>query len=123
MINKIGILTITGILLTITGILDAYKYHWSASSIRKIGTAKGQSRKFINAALVNDIIRIVHCSIIPDWYLVVSSLLALGFMLEHWFVVYQYYPYRKRGLINFKRPNLILYVINSFLPNQIRRRL
>lgn len=121
--NKHIILNITGVLLTITGILDAIKYHWSASKIRKRQSAKGHSRKFINAALANDLVRIVHCFLLPDWYLVVSSLLALIFMLEHWCMVYWYYPYRMRGCYNFKKPNILLYLINSVLPNRIRKRL
>jgi len=121
--NKELILSITGILLTITGIWDGYKYHWSAAAIRKTQTAKGQSRKFINAALSNDIIRIVHCIILPDYWLVASSIFALIFMLEHWWMIYCYYPYRCRGLIGFKRPNLALFIINSLLPNKIRKKL
>lgn len=123
MLNNHIILSITGILLTITGIWDGYKYHWSASRIRKIGTAKGQSRKFINAALSNDIIRIIHCLILPDWWLVLSSIFALIFMLEHWWAIYRFYPYRMRGCPNFKRPNIIMYLINSIIPNSIRKRL
>ena len=121
--EKSIILAITGILLTITGIWDGYKYHWSAVAIRKTKTAKGQSRKFINAAVSNDVIRIIHCIILPDWWLAVSSMLALVFMLEHWWMVYWYYPYRCRGLIGFKRPNLMLFIINSLIPNKIRKRL
>lgn len=122
-IYKPYILQITGFILVITGIFDSIKYHWSASKIRKLRSAKGQSRKFINAALINDLIRIIHVVIIPDIYLIISSILALIFMLEHWYMVYWYYPYRKRGLINFRRPNIVLYIINSFLPNSIRKRL
>lgn len=117
------ILPITGILLAITGWLDAYKYHLSARKIRKVGTARGHSRKFINFALTNDLVRIVHCLLLPEWYLVFSSFVALFFMLEHWLVVYWFYPYRMRGCINFKRPNIMLYLINSLLPNSIRKRL
>lgn len=117
------ILSITGVLLTITGIWDGYKYHWSAAAIRKTKTAKGQSRKFINAALSNDMIRIIHCLILPDYWLVASSIFALIFMLEHWWMIYWYYPYKCRGLIGFKRPNLILFIINSLIPNKIRKRL
>jgi len=123
MLNKSILLTITGILLTITGIWDGYKYHWSAQAIRRTQTAKGQSRKFINAALSNDLIRIVYCILIFDWWLVASSLFALVFMVEHWWCVYRFYPYRCRGLYGFKRPNILLYLINSLLPNKIRKRL
>ena len=92
MINNI--LHITGIALTITGVFDAIKYHWSASAIRKAKTAKGQSRKFINAAIINDAIRIIHVILLPDWYLMISSLIAIIFMLEHYVMVYKYYPYK-----------------------------
>lgn len=121
--EKTLLLSITGILLTITGMWDGYKYHWSAMAIRKAKTARGQSRKFINAALSNNIIRIVHCFILPDWWLVISSLFALIFMFEHWWAVYIYYPYRYRGLIGFKKPNIIIYMFNSILPNRLRKRL
>lgn len=117
------ILTITGALLTITGIYDGYKYHWIAAAIRKAGTAKGQSRKFINAAIINDIIRIIHCFIILDWWLIASSVFALIFMIEHWITIYYYYPYRNRSRFGFKKPNIFLYLINSLLPNKIRKKL
>lgn len=123
MINKSIILTITGILLTITGIWDGYKYHWAAQAIRKTQTAKGQSRKFINAAIVNDLVRIIHCLLIFDWWLVASSLFAIIFMLEHWWCVYKFYPYKFRNLLNWKRPPLWIYIINSLIPNKYRKRL
>lgn len=118
------ILHITGFLLTITGIFDAVKYHWSAAAIRKARTAKGQSRKFINAAILNDIIRIIHVILIPDWYLLISSLIAIVFMLEHYLAVYQYYPYKtypKNKII--QKPNIFRYIWNSLLPNRIRKKL
>jgi len=120
------ILSISGILLTITGIWDGFKYHWSASAVRKAKSAKGQSRKFINVAISNDIIRIIHCALLPDWWLVVSSIFALIFMLEHWIVVYIYYPYKtypKEKIIRLKRPNILRYFWNSLLPNKVRRHL
>jgi hypothetical protein len=123
---KANILHITGILLTITGIFDAVKYHWSATAIRKTKTARGQSRKFINAALFNDLVRLVHCTLLPDWYLVLSSALALIFMCEHWYIVYLYYPYKyypRERKIELKRPNILRYLWNSFLPNRIRKHL
>ena len=123
MINKHIFLNITGLLLTITGIFDACKYHWSAEKIRRHKSAQGRSRKFINTAIINDIIRIIHVSLIPDIYLIISSCLALICMCEHFWMIYKYYPYRRRGLLNFKRPNIFLYIINSLLPNSIRKKL
>ena len=67
-----------GILLTITGILDAYKYHWEASSIRKVKTARGHSRKFINAAILNDVVRIIYLVAFQwDIFLIISSVVAI----------------------------------------------
>ena len=108
MINQQILFSISGILLTITGIFDSIKYHWVAINIRKMGTAQGRSRKFINAAIINNLARISHCILTNNLWVVLSSLLALCFMLEHWFMVYWYYPYRKRTQFGFKRPNIFL---------------
>ncbi len=123
------LLKIIGIEMTITGFFDAYKYHWQAQSIKKIKLAKGHSRKFMNAAINNDRARIFYLCLFGyiygklDWYLLSSSLFAIIFMLECWYIIYLYYPYRHRGLIGFKRPNILIYFINSILPNRIRRKL
>ena len=123
MTNQSIIFSISGILLTITGLCDGFKYHWSATAIRRAGTAKGRSRKFINAALINNLMRISHCILVGNYWVVLSSLFALVFMLEHWIVIYFYYPYKNRTQFGFKKPNLFLYLINSLLPNKLRKRL
>lgn len=114
---------IVGGLLIITSIFDAIKYSLQAAKIRKTQTAKSQSRKFINFAILNDIVKMGYGWIIIDWFIVISSLLAIGCMLDLWYTTYIYYPYRCRGLIGFKRPNIILYFMNSATPNSIRKRL
>ena len=122
-ITKSNILYFTGIMLAITGWFDAYKYHISAQAIKKAGSAKSHSRRFINHAIHHDIWRIIHCILLPDWWLVFSSIVAMVFMLEHFHIHYIYYPYKRRYLPNFKRPNIIIYTINSILPNRLRKRL
>ena len=123
------LLEIVGFYLIWTGIFDAWKYHWQANAIRKLGTAKGQSRKFINCALHNDHIKIIYLTLSYfvygriDWFLIISSIIAIFTMTELWFVIYKYYPYRMRGCSNFKRPNIFLYTLNSIIPNKIRKRL
>jgi len=123
------LLTTVGIYLTITGFYDAYKYHWQSESIKKVKLAKGHSRKFMNAAINNDITRIIYLSLFGyvygkyDWYLLLSSLFAIIFMIECWRTIYIYYPYRHRGLQNFKRPSLYVFVLNSLIPNKYRRKL
>jgi len=117
------LINIIGIILVITGIFDSIKYKWSSDKIKQAGTARGQSRKFINCAILNDTIRIVYAILIKDMYILLTSLLALYFMIVNFYYIYKYYPYRCRGLMNFKKPNIFLYILNSILPNQIRKKL
>lgn len=112
-----------GGLLIITSLFDAWKYIWQIKSIKKVGTAKGHSRKFINAAIFNDIIKLCYGLIILDIFIVTSSILALVTMGYNFYIIYKYYPYRYRNLLNWKRPNIINYFINSILPNSIRKKL
>ena len=114
---------IFGGLLIATSIFDALKYSLQARKIRHVGTAKAMSRRFINWAMMNDIIKLIYGAIILDLYIVLSSVLALICMMDLWFTIYVYYPYKQRGLINFHRPNIIAYLINSILPNRIRKKL
>jgi hypothetical protein len=122
MINS-ALKDVFGGLLILTSIFDGWKYVWNAKSIIKIGTARGHSRKFINAAILNDIIKLCYGIIIADIFIVGSSIFALGTMSFLFYTIYKYYPYRMRGCSNFKKPNIILYLINSITPNKIRKRL
>jgi len=114
---------IFGWLLMLTGVLDALKYSLQARKIWKAQSSKNISRRFINWAIVNDVVRIGYGVVLVDWYIILSSLLALVCMIDMFLAQYWWYPYRCRYLINFKRPNIFLYTINSILPNQIRKRL
>jgi hypothetical protein len=114
---------IFGALLIFTSIFDALKYTIQARKVVYVGSAKAISRNFINWAISNDVVKLIYGIVIFDIYIILSSLLALGCMIHLWIVVYLYYPYRRRGLPNFKRPNVCLYFINSLLPNRIRKRL
>ena len=112
-----------GILLIATGILDAAKYAIQGRKIQVAKSAKNFSRQFMNFALGNDIIKLAYGLIIWDFYIVLTSILALVTMIYMWYQIYLWYPYRKRGLNNFKRPNILIYIINSLLPNRLRKRL
>lgn len=112
-----------GVLLFITSIFDAVKYTIQALKIQRLRTAKGMSRRFINYALMNDIVKLIYGGCIADWYIILSSILALVCMAHLWWDIYWFYPYRMRGCSNFRRPNILLYFINSLLPNKIRKRL
>jgi uncharacterized protein with PQ loop repeat len=114
---------IVGALLVFTSIFDAIKYSCQARKIWKYESAKSMSRKFINFAISNDIVKLLYGIVIYDWYIMFSSILALGCMFDLFYAIYRWYPYRHRGLNGFKRPNIILYTLNSILPNSIRRHL
>jgi len=112
-----------GVVLIFTGILDGWKYIWQAQGIKRVGTAKGHSRKFLNAAICNDLIKMLYAISIKDGFIFSTSVLALVSMCYNYYIVYKYYPYRMRGCSNFKRPNIFLFLLNSALPNKLRKRL
>lgn len=120
---------LVGAYMILTGYWDAIKYHWQTKAIKKVGIAKGHSRKFINAALHNDHVKILYLFLIGvlnlklDLYLIFAAILAVIFMTELFFIIYKYYPYRMRGCPNFRRPDIFIYFINSLLPNKIRKKL
>lgn len=121
--NQILLKDIFGGLVIITSLFDAWKYIWQSQAIRKIKTAKGHSRKFLNAAIFNAIAKLLYGIILFDIFIVISSTLAVSTMIYNYFTVYKFYPYRCRGLTGFKRPSIFIYMINSLLPNRLRRRL
>jgi len=123
-LQKFALSGFFGILLVITGIFDSLKYTWAAKKIRRVSSSKGHSRNFINVAMLNDLVRLLYFMFVDrDIYLICFSIIALYCMFDMFWAIYINYPYRMRGCPNFKRPNIVLYTINSFLPNKIRRRL
>jgi hypothetical protein len=112
-----------GVILVIISIFDAFKYSIQARKIQKAKSAKSMSRKFINFALTNDFVKMGYGIVISDLFIVSSSILALICMMDLWWEIYWFYPYRMRGCSNFKRPNILLYLLNSILPNRIRKKL
>jgi len=121
--EHIILVNIFGLLLTFTGILDAAKYGLQGYKIQKAKSAKNFSRQFMNFALSNDLVKLAYGVVIWDFYIVLTSILALITMIYMWWQIFLWYPYRRRGLNGFRRPNIIIYVINSLLPNSLRRRL
>lgn len=117
------LVNIFGGLLIATSILDALKYEIEARKILEVKSAKNRSRKFINWALLNDFIKLGYGIIIWDFYIVFTSILSLITMCHMFYAQYLYYPYKYRNLLNWKRPNLLIYIINSWLPNSLRRKL
>lgn len=112
-----------GYLLIYTSFWDAYKYSIQAFKISKAKTAKNFSRAFINYALQNDLIKLCYGLVILDIFIILSSIFALICMIHLWITIYLYYPYKHKGLKNFKRPTVLVYFINSLIPNSLRQKL
>ena len=118
---------VSGLIFVIWGILDAYKYELQALKIRKVKSAKEHSRMFLNMAIGNDIYRFVYFWFINrDLYVLATAILAMVFMLHYWWEIYKFYPYKKypkEVIKTMQRPNMLLYIVNSLLPNKIRKHL
>jgi hypothetical protein len=114
---------ILGFFVVVFGVLDGLKYHWLAESIKKAKTARGQSRKFVNAAIGKDLVLFAYLAFKPDWYLILMTFIGFIFTVELLFTIYNFYPYRYRNLLNFKKPNFFIYLINSLQLNCFRKRL
>jgi hypothetical protein len=115
---------IFGFALIITGILDAWKYTIQAQKIRKECTAKAMSRRFINYALLNDLIKMVYGYTIMDFFIISTSILALICMLYLFWTVYIFYNYKTYPKTCYiKRPSLFKYIVNSIIPNSKRKHL
>lgn len=103
---------------------DGYKYRISSRKIRKLKSAKGHSRDFGNMALGVDIFVLGYFIWKNfDPYMILSCILCILFVIEYWLTLYWYYPYRMRGCINFKKPNLLVYFLNSLQFDKYRKRL
>ena len=117
-------LNILRALVFITGFLDAYKYKFIAQKVSRLKSSREISRKFLNVSIINRIVLLIYVwFILHDTILTVVSLIALYTMCEAFYYVYSYYPYRNRGLKNFKKPSILKYTLNSLQSNRKRKRL
>lgn len=117
---------ILGILVIIFGILDGIKYYWFAKKIQEVKSSRAYSRKGLNVAIFNDVIRILYGLCIHDWFIILSGMFASVTMMYCWWEIYLYYPYRhypKEKTIRLIRPNIFVYIWNSILPNRFRPKL
>ena len=111
-------------LVLITGMLDSWKYRFIAQKVSRLKSSREVSRKFINVSIIYRIFLFIYSVwILKDWVLIWSCIIALYTSCDAFYTVYLYYPYKKRGLKNFKRPSLMKYIINSLLPNRFAKKL
>ena len=115
---------IFGILVFIAGLLDAWKQRFLTRKILRYKTTSGVSRLFINYGILHKTLLTIWAGFyLNDWVVTLASILALWTSVELWWVTYLHYPYKFRGRKNFKRPSIIKYVINSWIPNKYAERL
>lgn len=108
----------------IFGILDAYKYKYMADKIVRLKSSKGTSRKFLNISIVYRILLFLYSFyILNDWSIFWGCVIALFTLSEVYYYGYIHYPYKYRGLRNFRRPPLLKYIWNSIVPNKYAKRL
>ena len=108
----------------ILGFFDAYKYKMLSRKIARFKSSREHSRTAINLTISFKSLLLFYSLIhLKDWVVTWTCLIALYTSLETFYNIYLFYPYKTRGLSNFKRPPLGKYIVNSLLPNHIRKRL
>lgn len=118
------ILQIFSWMVLVASIFDSYKYKFLSYKISKLKSSGEISRKFINISILYRILLLIYSYfILHDWVITWSCIIALYTLFETFYFVYTYYPYRQRGLKNFRKPSLLKYIWNSILPNSIRQKL
>lgn len=118
------LINILRVMVLVTGCLDAYKYRFLTMKISRLKSSREISRKFLNASIISRLILLIYVSLVlNDTTLTFVSVIALYTMCEAFYHVYLYYPYRNRGLKNFRRPSVWAYLVNSLRSNKTRKRL
>lgn len=110
--------------LFVMGVWDAFKYKIMSNKMAKLKSSKEHSRTFLNGSIIYRFLLWLYAwLVLKDWVITWTCVIALGTLMEAWYSMYLWYPYKTRGFKNFKRPTLLKYAINSLLPNHIRKRL
>lgn len=117
--------SIWGIILMCGRFWDAWKYFLLGQKIRKLRTAKGQSRDFGNTALAVDFIILAYFIFHNfDIYMILTTTFSIFCVVFFWIMVYLYYPYQHYPRkIKQRRPNLWIYFINSLENDRTKRHL
>lgn len=111
-------------LVLISGIMDSWKYKLLSNKISRLKTSREHSRTFLNISIFNRFFLLLYSYfVLNDWVVTWICIIALYTLFEAFYTMFLFYPYRRRGLKNFRRPSLLKYTLNSLIPNQIRKRL
>lgn len=111
-------------IVLILGILDSWKYHFLAQKMARYKSSRDVSRKFTNISILYRVVLFIYAYfLLNDWVISISCIIALFTLAEAMYYGYMYYPYKKRGLKNFKRPPFLTYLWTSIVPNKFSKRL
>lgn len=106
------------------GFMDAYKYKLMTQKVARLKASGQIPRKFLVWSIANRIVLLLYVWLeLNDWILITTSAIALYTMLEAFYYVYDYYPYRNRGLKNFKKPSMWIFIKDIFSKNTYGKRL
>ena len=107
-----------------TGILDSYKYKLMTQKVSRLKASGQISRKFLVWSIINRVVLLLYVWLkLNDWVLILTSIIALYTMLEAFYYVYEFYPYRNRGLKNFRKPSMWVFIKDIFSKHTYGKRL
>ena len=108
----------------LTGMLDSYKYKLQAQKVCRLKSSGQISRLSLLYAIIHRMPLLLYVWLaLGDNILIIISCIALYTMIEAFYYVYAFYPYRSRGLKNFKKPSIFLFIKDTITPNKYGKRL
>lgn len=123
LIQAIAIKVLKAIVL-VTGFMDSYKYKLQAQKVCKLKSSGQISRLALLYAIMHRVPLMLYVSLVlKDTILIIISFIALYTITEALYYTYIYYPYRNRGLKNFKRPSFYKFVKHTIEPYKHGKRL
>jgi len=123
LIQTIAIKVLKGIVL-LTGFMDSYKYKLQAQKVCRLKSSGQISRLALLYAILHRVPLFIYVSLVlKDTILIAISFIALYTITEALYYTYRYYPYRNRGLKNFKRPSFYKFIKDTIEPHKYGKRL
>ena len=121
--ENLGMATLK-LLVLVFGFMDAYKYKLMTQKVGRLKASGQIPRKFLVWSIANRIVLLLYVWLeLNDIILITTSVIALYTMLEAFYYVYEYYPYRCKGLKNFKKPSIWKFTKDIFSNNKHGKRL
>ena len=108
----------------VLGFMDAYKYKLMTQKVARLKASGQIPRKFLVWSILNRIVLLLYVWLeLHDWILFTTSAIALYTMLEAFYYVYEFYPYRGRGRKNFRKPSMWVFIKDIFSKHTYGKRL